>query len=773
MATHLCVMDFFTSRQTGVFDNINYGTWAELSSKGQSYQSRQGSYSDTVSTFNGSGSTYNSQESLRSSQYLIQKSQFDSAESRNTTQYALTSIPFSSSSTYGFTNEQVIKDTSSYIKETVASFGGGTSSSGSTFINTQLGYATGTIASTSQVGLSSLTQNTTGNLGITSTGSYSISTTLSTTGSKSSYSTSFSRWETIGSNSTVASSQRTTFNTNSSLTYAYTTSTQGSISTSTITNHFISPYVDTVILANAGKNSKNYNIGNQIWTFSNLPAIPSGSTFGRFSQLFSSTEADYLVLPYQSSRTAQRTIVATAITLSQNTRTVTHSSAGTIVSNFTSYNGVEYSVSANQKTVTITRNIGDVSTSISGASTVFYSTSQVSGYDYSNSFTTSTETFTAYTSSRTITVNKFWNSAESTEGENSRKTTTDEILYSYYLTSGTDYSFVGYKKTTTTNAYWEQTTITNPVWIIELNPTVKRYTTSSISNFSGGYDSTGVSVAETSNVTLHTITNYYPYVWTNPNVTQENVVVYKSPPIGYAGAGGNITLSNLAVYSSINIGLISGGTYGTDQTLNSTNLPTALAYDNVTIFPDSVDSTNFPAGAYAMRYISTAASIGSRLVGITWSTTTQIDYTLKDITGGTTATTTQTNVAKPATYSIAPVGLITGDFYSSGQITFNTNDVRMSNNFSGGFALGNNAIGNDYTVSLGLGYVAWTAYDSTGSVSSNQSQGVGNTVSFTVPSSLAIVLNAEPILSMSWIEQYSYADYDLASISQSYQYFPT
>jgi hypothetical protein len=227
------------------------------------------------------------------------------------------------------------------------------------------------------------------------------------------------------------------------------------------------------------------------------------------------------------------------------------------------------------------------------------------------------------------------------------------------------------------------------------------------------------------------------------------------------------------VYSSINIGLISGGTYGTDQTLNSTNLPTALAYDNVTIFPDSVDNTNFPVGAYAMRYISTAESIGSRLVGVTWSTTTQTDYTLKDITGGTTVTTTQTNVAKPATYSIAPVGLIAGDFYSSGQITFNTNDVRMSNNFSGGFALGNNAIGNDYTVSLGLGYVAWTAYDSTGSVSSNQSQGVGNTVSFTVPSSLAIVLNAEPILSMSWIEQYPYADYDLASISQSYQYFPT
>jgi len=767
MATHLCVMDFFTSRQTGVFDSVNYGTWAEVSYKGQSYQSRQGSYSDTVSTFNGSGSTYNSLESLRSSQYLRQNSQFDSAESRNTTQYALTSIPFSSSSTYGFTNERAVKDTSSYIRETNTSAGGGTSSSGSTFTNTQLGYATGTIASTSEVGLSSLTQNTTGNLGITSTGSYSISTTLSTTGSKSSYSTSFSRWETIGSNSTVASSQQTTFNTNSSVTYAYTTSTQGSDSTSTITNHFISPYVDTVILANAGKNSTNYNIGNQIWTFSNLPAIPSGSTFGKFSQLFASTEADYLVLPYQSSRTAQRTIVATAITFSQNTR-VTNYSGGTIVSNFTSYNGVEYDPFNDFKTVTITRNIGDVSTSISGASTVFYSTSQVSGYDYSNSFTTSTETSIAYTSSRTITVNKFWNSAESTEGENSRKTTTDEILYSYYLTSGTDYSFVGYKKTTTTNAYWEQTTITNPVWIIELNPTVKRYTTSSISNFSGGYDSTGVSVAETSNVTLHTVTDYYPYVWTNPNVTKENVAVYKSPPIGYAGAGGNITLSNLAVYSSINIGLISGGTYGTDQTLNSTNLPTALAYDNVTIFPDSVDSTNFPVGAYAMRYISTAQSIGSRLVGITWSTTTQTDYTLKDITGGTTVTTTQTNVAKPATYSIAPVGLITGDFYSSGQITFNTNDVRMGNNFSGGFALGNNAIGNDYTVSLGLGYVAWTAYDSTGSVSSNQSQGVGNTVSFTVPSSLAILLNAEPILSMSWVD-----NDNLDYIFQSYQYFPT
>ena len=761
-------MDFFTSRQSGVFDNNNYGTWAESSFTGQSVESRQGSYADSISTITGSGSTINSQSNYISDQYSRKTDVFVSAETKWATQLSSTLLSNSISSTNGYTIQEVIKDTSSYRRETI-----GTATGATTFTNTQLDYETGIISSIDQIGLSSLTSNATGTWDnyITSTSSYSVSTTSIKTGSQTSYSTSFSKWNTVGSDSTVGVSLTTTSNTNSSITYAYTTSTQGSSSTFTKTNHFISPYVDTVILANAGKNSTNYNIGNQIWRFSEVVNIPSGSTFGRFSELFSSTKTDYFVATFKPLFPIS-SIEATAITFSENTRTATYS-GGTIVQSFTSYNGIEYTASNNSKTETITKNIGDISISISGAGTstgiVFYSTRQITGYNTNNSFTTATETAGAYTSSTTTQVNKFWNSAKSTENIYSRVTTTDEILYSSFLTSGTDLYFAGFKKTTTTNAYLASTTITYPVWLQSFNPIISRYTTSSISNYSGGYDSTGVSIGETLNLSFSTALEYRPSIWTNPYVPQDNVVVYKSPPIGYAGAGGNFNTSNLAVYSSINIGLVDGGAYGTEQTLNSYDLPTALAYDNVTIFPDSISSTNHPYGAYSMRYLSTNTSVGSRLVGITWSTTTQTDYTLKDITGGTTLTTTQTNVAKPATYSIAPIGLITGDFYSSGEITFNTSDVRMDNNFSGGYALGNNAIGNDYTVSLGSGYVEWTAYDSTGSVSSNKSQGVGGSVSFTVPSSLAIVLNSEPILSMSWKDGSDTLD----QISQSYQYFPT
>ena len=788
-------MDFFTSRQSGVFDSINYGTWAESSFTGQSIESKQGSYvnSTVSSTVTYSGSTSASQGQSIINQHSSETAVGDLAVSRGAIQYTNTTFSNSFSNTDGYTIQEVIKDTSSYRRETI-----GTETGATTFTNTQLDYATGTISSIGQIGLSLLTSNATGAWDnyITSTSSYSVSTISTKTGSQTSYSTSFSKWNTVGSDSTVGVSLTTTSNTNSSITYAYTTSTQGLSSTFTKTNHFISPYVDTVILANAGKNSTNYNIGNQIWIISETPAIPYGSTFGRFSQLFGSFETNYFIVSYKPMWKTEKGFEATAITFSQNTRTVNVSGSGastttsqttaetlntagqtttttvedtTYVRFFTSYNGVEYTALNNSKTETITRNLGDVSTSASGTSIVFYSTFQASGYNSNNSFTTAIETNFAESTSITTKVNKFWNSAQSFESAYSRKTTTDEILYSLFLTSGTDLHFAGFKKTTTTNAYLAQTTVTNPIWIQELNPIVSRYTTNSISNYSGGYDSTGMSIGETLILTLWTATDYTPVVWTNPYIDKENVAVYRSPPIGYAGAGGNFNASNLAVYSSISIGLVDGGAYGTEQTLNSYDLPTALAYDNVTIFPDSISSTNHPYGAYSMRYLSTNTSVGSRLVGVTWSTTTQTDYTLKDITGGTTLTTTQTNVAKPATYSIAPIGLITGDFYSSGEITFNTSDVRMDNNFSGGYALGNNAIGSDYTVSLGSGYVEWTAYDSTGSVSSNKSQGVGGSVSFTVPSSLAIVLNAEPILSMSWKDGSDTLDH----ISQSYQYFPT
>jgi len=761
-------MDFFTSKQSVDFSS-NYGTFVESRFSGATYESRSNSYATEISTVTGSGSTSQSSYSSRYDQSRSNQYQY-SQSTEAATQYTDTTFTNSYTETGGYTIFESVGDTSSFRRETIGADIGAT-----TFTNTQLGYQTGTTLSIGQVGLLSFTSNLTGtwNNYITSTSSYTISTISTTTGSQTSYSTSLSKWETINSNSTIGTSLSTTYNTSSSITYPYTTSTQGSNLTFTKTNHFRSPLVDTVILANAGKNITNYNIGNQIWEFSNnLAAISSGSTFGRFFELFSSTEADYLVLPYQTSRTTSRSIAATAITFSRNTRNTTYS-GGTIIQYFTSYNSVEYTASANSKTETITINIGDVSTSVSGTGTntgiEFYSTRQISGYNASNSFTTATETQWAYSSSTTTQVNKFWNSAQSTEFVNSRKTATNEILYSYYLTSGTNFSFVGLKKTTTTNAYLVETTFTYPFWDGNLNPVITRYTTNSNSTNASGGEATGQSIGETLNLTYYTITNVSPAIWTNPDYTQEDIVVFQVPAIGYAGVGGNITGSNLAVYSSISIGLIGGGTYGTEQTLNTNNLPTAFAYDDVTIFPDSIYSTNYPYGAYSMRYISTDTSIGSRLVGVTWSTTTQAYYTLKDITGGSTITTTQTNVAKPATYSIAPVGLITGDFYSSGQITFNTNDVRMSNNFSGGFALGNNAIGNDYTVSLGLGYVEWTAYNSTGSVSSNQSQGIGNIVSFTVPSSLAIVLNAEPILSMSWKEGNDTLDH----ISQSYQYFPT
>jgi len=771
-------MDFFTSKQSVVFNSV-YGTWQESHFTRQQYLAKYVTSSDSLVNFNLVGNTTNNLTydnnnaalETTSIQLNTESQGYTSADSASTT----TVDQYKSNV---FTIQQKIGDTTSYYKQTYQAQDNALSTTyttSSVFTATQLGYDSKTTSSTSSAGLSSLTSNATGSwvYYVTSTSSYSTSVISTTTGSTTSYSVSSSTWSTVNTDLTIGTSLTTTFNTNSKLTYPYTTSTQGSDSTFTKTNHLISPYDDTVILANAGKTISNYNIGNQIWTFSKYYINLTSSSSGRFSDFFVSYDSNYIEVKNQS-KFSTKSIAGTAITYSRNTRATTYS-GGSITRTFESYNGIEYTATNNSKTETITKNIGDVSTSITSYGTntgiQFYSTIQISGYDSLNSFTIGTTTEGAYTSSSTIVVNKFWNSAQSTESGYSRKTTTDEILYSSYLTSGTDSSFVGFKKTTTTNAYLVETTFTYPFWDIQLNPIISRYT-SSYSNsysFTNGVSTEGNSIGETINLKLWTITNISPRIWTNSPIYQENVAVYKSPPIGYAGFGGNFNQSNLSVYQSISIELIGGGTYGTEQTLNSYDLPTALAYDNVTIFPDSIYSSNHPYGAYLMRYISTNDSIGGRLIGITWSTTSQTNYTLKDITGGTTATTTQTIVVKPATYSVSPVGLITGDFYSSGEITFNTSDVRMNNNFSGGYALGNNAIGNDYTVSLGSGYVEWTAYNSTGSVSSAQSSESNGSISFTVPSSLAIVFNAEPILSISWTEGNDYLDH----ISQSYQYFPT
>lgn len=185
--------------------------------------------------------------------------------------------------------------------------------------------------------------------------------------------------------------------------------------------------------------------------------------------------------------------------------------------------------------------------------------------------------------------------------------------------------------------------------------------------------------------------------------------------------------------------LASGGEFP-GRSLSVGELPTALAYDSVTFFPARTDYPMTFYGAVSANYLSRVGSLGDvASIGVTWSSTTSA-------TGEITSTTTTT----AATYSIGGASSIVGGFYRKDYITFNSSDPRGDFGWSGGFGMGDNAISNAYTVRLDVGYAEWTAYAGDESVSSGAISSSGGSVSFTIPGSQAIVMHAEPIISMSW-----------------------
>jgi hypothetical protein len=675
---------------------------------------------------------------------------------------------------------------------------------------TALAATTGIGSSVGTVGYSKLTLTATQEDGWlligTSTSSYSY--TRATTGTPST--TTATKWTLADTFQTFATSQTVSENTSFSITYyedlrttATTTTLVGTNtltvghSTATTTYHAHSPLEDTVFLMNGDRASADYNLGNQLWVFSLTGLGEDATTEARLTGLYSyGSGAIRTLADYQKFTTSA--IPVTAITRSFNTTatttsTITASTAGspptiatgatdtiieTTYKNGGTWNPSEsyisgtstlYSAAAsNTTTATHTFNLGDVSTSMHTeevgdpvsiiSTTHFFGTYQETGYT-SSGWTSTTSTSLFAESSATESHLVLHSPATTTIQVDARYLSTDETLISRFSSVGTSWQFIGLGKTTTTRVFTVGVSTTQSIWLANLNPEIEVFSTSSSGTFApNGINSTSYSKSEAWPITYNTEIRVLPNTWTMPfGSTLDGLgnAWHPGPPHGYGGIGGNFTKTDLPVYLSVSVGLASGGAFGT-QTFDTSVLPTALAYSGVTFFPDRTDySISLPDGAIGAKYISRISNLGDNAsVAVTWTTTTLIG--------------TSTVIASTAaTYTLAGVSSITGAFYREIPLTFNTSDIRGGRDFKGGYGIGDNALSSDYTVRINAGFVEWTAYSSNSSVSSSSTSSTAGSITFTVPGSLAIVLSAEPIISMSWGEDRG--DHFMSSIP----HFPT
>jgi len=606
--------------------------------------------------------------------------------------------------------------------------------------------------------------------------------TFSVTRTGSPTSTSSSSWTTSIALFTSATSQ-TTFNettlpitySNDSPSFATTTILIGTdthtipLTSSNVTEHALSPLQDTVLLHKANRDHTNYHLGNEAWVFSLGGLAATASTVARFTNIYSSvTGPTNTITDFRKFKTF--TVAATAVDVSYDTTATTSitqtgptttDTATTALTVSTTYkNSVTWNPTATSNTATTTQTfaVGDVSSSSSTytagfpvstfTDTIIYQTAQVTGYATFWTSTTTTAGF-PFESSSSNTYLALYSPTTTTVTLSTRGTSTNEILFSSFLTTGTSTKFVGMVRTTTTQTAEVPVTTSSKVWHGDFNPEAENYTTFSTTTVAGGAIGTSYSKGDTVLETYHTEEKLYASIQTYPDnagfspFTNHDQIWHSGPAVGFGGFGGEFTQSSMPVYLTLSIGLASGSAFGT-QTLASSDLPTALAYDFVTFFPARTNHRiTPPSGAVAASYLSRLSSLGETAsVAVTWSTSTT---TTADGGGTTSAVTTQ-----GATYSMAGFSLITGDFIHSASVQFNTVDVRGGFGKSGGYGAGNNRLGKEYTVRVDGGYAEWTEFGSTGSITTHSSSGTSASLSVTIAGSRAFVMIKEPVYTALW-----------------------
>jgi hypothetical protein len=543
------------------------------------------------------------------------------------------------------------------------------------------------------------------------------------------------------------------------------------VTTDTITNHVYSKKINTVVLLHGERGGDDWNRGDMLWHFTGSGLNATASTTGRFTDFFASTGGATVTLEdYEKYYT--NSVAITDITISENTAntsittvtgssTVTGTGTASAITVVSSKNGASWSYyesfnttvntgtgsgtaatvgssAAASNTVYFTNifSIGDVGTSLStysyGSSTVsgtfFTHSVQVTGYsDFS--WTSTTETAGFYSTSFVESRLALYSSVSSSMDIVLRSTTADTVLIyshsSYMGGTDTSYFLLGSVSTITTRVFEVATTTSRSVYDAAFHNEVQNYTTESSYSLAGGGNGETYAVSEYAHITKKTEYRLEPRIIRGGG--ELHFARFSALPHGFAGFGGTFDASGLDVFLTVNVGLAAGNAFS-GQSIHSDDLSTVLAYPNVTFFP--VDPALKIAGKQA-RYVSALDSIGTASIAATWTSTTT-----------TTGEVTTAVTSRFATYTAAAATPINGTFYSDEPLSIFTDE---SFQLCGGYAVGNNALGNPYTVYAASGFAAWTI-----GTASYSTSATGGSVSFTVAGDKAINFLLEPIFTAKW-----------------------
>jgi hypothetical protein len=519
------------------------------------------------------------------------------------------------------------------------------------------------------------------------------------------------------------------------------------------TVHSRSPLQNTVLLMKGGEGSDDYNQGHALWTFSKTDAVFSDASVSVWTGFFASTSAEtFTFSDLRIFSTSQITVG-----LATEGRSTTSDTDGSGIISITNGLGSSAATSVSHSWGYAMGEVGTwLSTyvAIAGTSsstvsaTVFTHTDFARGYATTGArpFTTGTSRgfWSATSSSGTHSVWGF--TAATTARKNSRVTSTYATLASSHTVtgSGTDTSlvFLGMVSYSLSTTLASTVTLTQETWLDAA--TVERYT---LSNTGEGYTYSTIRHEDESRVDY--TSQRAGLVTATIQALHENKegVWFSVHPRGYLGFGGSFTQPDQQIYLTTEQGLAAGATFAA-ATLYPPSFSKEHQQDNgVTFFP--VDRNNPP-------YLAGDGLAGSSLMSIPGAVETVLSvaatWTSTVAAGSSTSTSTRL-----ATHTLGVVSAITGSFHTAEDLVFNSGDSNIGINglfaAGGGYAAGENKMGDPCTIRLGVGRLSWTEYSASQSIGTGATGSTENThgtISFTIPAGRAVRMSTEHLVSAWW-----------------------
>ena len=536
-----------------------------------------------------------------------------------------------------------------------------------------------------------------------------------------------------------------------------------------------------------------------LWVWKNRGGVVSGTSTAAFTDCFSSTAGETLLIPgYQQTRSGATPYQVVSIS---GQTTVVAGSDATYAVLKESTNGFAPSASDDPLTATAQENfsgVGDVGGSAvtwtfvnstggtsTGTSTQWTHAGYGSGYSTSATNaapqwtqTSSVRSDNGIFSSRQKTVQRAYSVTATSESTiNKLRWHSDTVLISSFSRVGSGEAarnhLLGMKTTTSLRAetYTDTAPVEFPLVTSVSNYALSFYGDDWAAMLAASDDVAGNTVSTAESAAMTFVRNEVVVPSVHWQSVGAHVARHMAWPNGYAGFGGTYDPAALSPHLSTSSGKISGDEFGTPSlrlrgdSMSEFADKKRLAWSGVTYFP-MVSGDNpiqaWSSGTYEMfgwtntfigeapglasaRWLTTSsASTSAAQVAATWTST------YSTVTGTPATTVTQTS-SRFATYAFGLATPLSGDWFASQSLATVTGAGPAQS--VGGFGLGHNALpGKSYTVSFGVGRVQWREYsagDSTGGSLNLSSNTIGS-LSITVPHDRAIAFTAEPLVVACW-----------------------